>query len=213
MPSGQGGYSAEDAGNDWYGGQPAAANGASFADTGTYRLNGRVIDEYGTGPRGALRDPVRGYPPGPGQQGTGPLPSPANPAASGPQAFTRTGAQDIADTRQQERYEDRAGYPDYGQDEPAPPGAARAAAPGTGGRDGATPRGGYAAPDAYAAPGYGGYDGAVRPRTRPGRVQRLRGRVHDWPDGDPYQDRYGDGTGPGGDRRRGQVRPLAGRPR
>ena len=68
-PAGSGGYPAKDAGNDWYGGQPAAAKGASFADTGTYALNGSVIDEYGTGPRGALRDPVRGYPPGPAQQG------------------------------------------------------------------------------------------------------------------------------------------------
>jgi hypothetical protein len=71
QPQGSGGYPAHDAGNDWYGGQPAAANGASFADTGTYRLNGRIIDEYGTGPRGALRDDDldRGYPPAPGRQG------------------------------------------------------------------------------------------------------------------------------------------------
>ena len=118
---GQGGYSAEDAGNDWYGGQPAAANGASFADTGTYRLNGRVIDEYGTGPRGALRDPVRGYPTGPGQQGTGPLPGPVNPAASGPQPFQRTGPQPlpaapgpqqrVRKTREQQRYDERARLP------------------------------------------------------------------------------------------------------
>jgi hypothetical protein len=38
--------------NDWYGGQPAAANGASFADTGTYRLSGHFLDEDGSGPRG-----------------------------------------------------------------------------------------------------------------------------------------------------------------
>jgi GTPase SAR1 family protein len=38
--------------NDWYGGQAAAAKGASFADTGTYRLTGRILDEYGSGPRG-----------------------------------------------------------------------------------------------------------------------------------------------------------------
>ena len=73
LPQGSGGYPEQDAGNDWYGGQPAAANGASFADTGTYRLNGRIIDEYGTGPRGALGDgvPDRGYPPARGQQGHG----------------------------------------------------------------------------------------------------------------------------------------------
>ena len=68
LPHGSGGYPEQDAGNDWYGGQPAAANGASFADTGTYRLNGRIIDEYGTGPRGAMPDGEhdhghgRGYP-------------------------------------------------------------------------------------------------------------------------------------------------------
>ena len=95
-PAGGGGYSAppaarvtrrclpaaraatrqQDAGNDWYGGQPAAAKGASFADTGTYALNGRVIDEYGTGPRGALRDPVRGYPPGRDSRGAARCPFP-----------------------------------------------------------------------------------------------------------------------------------------
>ena len=53
-------------------------------------------------PAAAMRDPVRGFPPGPGQPGTG------------AQAFSRTGAQGVADTRQQERYD----VPDYGQDEP-----------------------------------------------------------------------------------------------
>ena len=53
---------------------PRAA--ASFADTGTYRLNGRVIDEYGTGPRGALRDPVARLParPAAGRRPAGPRP-------------------------------------------------------------------------------------------------------------------------------------------
>jgi hypothetical protein len=201
LPSGQGGYSAEDAGNDWYGGQPAAANGASFADTGTYRLNGRVIDEYGTGPRETLRDPVRGYPPGPGQQDTGPLPGPAGPAGPGPQAFTRTGSQDTADTRQQGWYEDSAGYPDYVQDGPGgrPGLGASGGLLGPGGRDGFDGRGGYAAPDAYAAPGYGGYDGAASPSADPG--QDGYNEYEDGFDGygaggDPYQDRYGDGTGP-----------------
>ena len=49
-PDGGDGYQGRDAGNDWYGGQPAAASGASFADTGTFALNGRIADEYGTGP-------------------------------------------------------------------------------------------------------------------------------------------------------------------
>jgi hypothetical protein len=190
LPSGQGGYSAEDAGNDWYGGQPAAANGASFADTGSYRLNGRVIDEYGTGPRETLRDPVSGYPPGPGQPDTGPL--------SGPQAFTRTGSQDIAVTGQQGRYEDRAGYPDYAQDGPGgrPGRAASGGLPGLGGRDEFDAPGGYAAPDAYAAPGYGGYDGAASPSGEPGQDGYNDGFDGYGAGGDPYQDRYGDGTGP-----------------
>jgi hypothetical protein len=230
LPSGQGGYSAEDAGNDWYGGQPEAANGASFADTGTYRLNGSVLDEYGTGPRGALRDPVRGYPPGPGQQGTGPLPLPAGPAGSSPQAFTRAGA---------------------------PDGTASGAFQGPGGRDDFDPRGGYAAPDAYAAdtyaapdayaadtyaapdayaadtysapdaytdadaaPGYGGYAGPSSPSGNPGRDG-----YNDYDDafegldggGDPYQDRYGDGAASraaeGGSRASGGagLGPLRGR--
>ena len=177
-PAGSGSYPAKDAGNDWYGGQPAAANGASFADTGTYRLNGRVIDEYGTGPRGILRDPVRGYPPSPGQQGTGQMPIPANPAAPGPQAFTRTGSQTVAETRAQQRYDDRAAYPEYGQGEPS--GRSERGASGSfqgvagpGAYDGA---GGYSEPD-----GYNEYeDGFDDPEA----------------DDDPYQDRYDDGPGP-----------------
>ena len=159
LPSSQGGYSAEDAGNDWYGGQPAAANGASFADTGTYRLNGRVIDEYGTGPRGALR-------------------------------------QQLAETRQQERLDERAGYPesgfpDYGQDQPG----GRPGRGASGGPQGPDARGGYGAPDAYAAPGYGGYDEAPSPSA-----DRGRDEYNDYEDqlnsDDPYQDRYGEGAGP-----------------
>jgi hypothetical protein len=109
---GSGAYPGQDAGNDWYGGQPAAASGASFADTGTYALNGRIIDEYGTGPREAMRNPVRGYPPSPGQpqgpgqfQGRPQLPAPARPVVSGPQAVPGTGAQ--------EQYDDYDPYPGY----------------------------------------------------------------------------------------------------
>jgi hypothetical protein len=108
-------YRGQDAGNDWYGGQPAAASGASFADTGTYALNGRIIDEYGTGPREAMRDPARGYPPSPGQpqdprqaQGRPQLPAPARPTVSGPQMVPNTGAQ--------ERYDGGYdAYPGYGE--------------------------------------------------------------------------------------------------
>ena len=113
LPDGSDGYQARDAGNDWYGGQPAAASGASFADTGTYALNGRIIEEYGTGPNETMNNPARGYPPTPGQpQGPGQLPgrpqlpAPAQPVISGPQAVPRTGAQ--------ERYDDYDSYPGYG---------------------------------------------------------------------------------------------------
>jgi hypothetical protein len=205
-PGGQGGYSAEDAGNDWYGGQPAAANGASFADTGTYRLNGRVIDEYGTGPRETLRDPDRGYPSGPGQQGTGPLPGQVNPAGSGPQPFQRTGpqpfqgtgAQSVAETRAQQRYDERAAYPEYGQEAPG------------------NARGGYAAADAFASPGYGGYDEAPAASNDPaGDAYNDYGDGFNDPqaDDDPYQDLYGEGTGHrgGGGRSAGRAAGRAAR--
>lgn len=204
LPSGQDDYLA-DAGNDWYGGQPAAASGASFADTGSYRFNGRAIDEYGTGPRGTLGEQVRGYPSGPGQQGTGQLPVPVHPAAPGPQGFARTGSQSVAETRQQERYDPPAeypepGYPEYGQDEPGTqvrPGADNGFQDPRGFND-FDARGGYAAPDGYAEPGYGDYDG---PQSPPG--DRGRDGYHDYAqafndetDSDPYQDRYGDAPGP-----------------
>jgi hypothetical protein len=46
------------AGNDWYGGRPtgAAGAGAGFADTGTYNLDARTIDAYGSGPHPAARE-------------------------------------------------------------------------------------------------------------------------------------------------------------
>ena len=117
LPDGGDGYQGRDAGNDWYGGQPAAASGASFADTGAYALNGRIIDEYGTGPSETLRNPGRGYPPAPGQPQGGPaptlgraqLPAPAQPVISGPQAVPQTGAQ--------ERYDDYDSYPGYGREQ------------------------------------------------------------------------------------------------
>jgi hypothetical protein len=114
LPQGSGGYQEQDAGNDWYGGQPAAASGASFADTGTYRLNGRIIDEYGTGPRGALRDgdPNPGYPPARGQQGRGT--SGGYPVAGGEYDDYRDGD---GGYQAPNGYGD-PGYDDYGQ--PAP---------------------------------------------------------------------------------------------
>jgi len=106
LPDGGDGYQARDAGNDWYGDQPAAASGASFADTGAYALNGRVIDEYGTGPNETPRNPARGYLPAHGQPQ---LPAPAQPVISGPQAVPRTGAQ--------EQYVDYDSYPGYGHEQ------------------------------------------------------------------------------------------------
>jgi len=177
-PGGSGGYPPEDAGNDWYGGQPAAAKGASFADTGTYALNGSVIDEYGTGPREAMRDPVRGYPPGPAQQGTGRLPVQPNPAASGPQTFPPTGSQSVTETRAQERYDDRAAYPEYGQGRPGgqPGRGASGGFQGPAGRDAYHDAGEYSEPD-----GYNEYEDEF---NDPGAGD------------DPYQDRYDNGTGP-----------------
>ncbi len=181
---GTGGYSADDAGNDWYGGQPAAANGASFADTGTYRLNGRVIDEYGTGPREALHDPAHGYPPGP-----------PNPAASGPQPFQRTGPQGLAETRQQQRLDEQA-YQAFGQDAPDARSGRGTGAQGTYGTGaqgtyGTGAQGTYAGGDAYAAPGYGGYNG-------PAQQDNPAGDGFDGldQDDDPYVDRYAGDTDP-----------------
>jgi hypothetical protein len=115
LPDGSDGYQGRDAGNDWYGGQPAAAAGASFADTGAYALNGRIIDEYGTGPHETQHSAALGYPPGPGQPpgpaqalGRPQLPAPAQPVISGPQAVPHTGAQ--------EQYNDYDSYPGYGQE-------------------------------------------------------------------------------------------------
>jgi hypothetical protein len=93
---GQGQQSGGYSGNDWYNGQPGAASGSGFADTGTYALNSRMIDEYGSGPRNTLRDSAHGFPPSTSQ-------------ASGPQAIPHTG--------QQERYDDYDRDGGYAQDD------------------------------------------------------------------------------------------------
>jgi hypothetical protein len=190
LPAGAGSYPAQDAGNDWYGGQPDAARGGSFADTGTYRFNGRAIDEYGTGPRGALRDPVRGYAPGPNQDPrTGP--TSVIPAVSGPQPVRRSGQQERLDDSAQYRdgyagpagHEAYDGYDDYGT---------RADLAGPGGYRGA----GYQAPLPSAG------------------LDRDRGGYDEYQDpGDPYQDPYGDDGGPAtprGSRRNGGKRTARG---
>jgi len=196
LPAGSGNYPTEDAGNDWYGGQPAAANGASFADTGSYRLNGRVIDEYGTGPRGALRDPVRGYPPGPEQPGAGALPTSVIPAVSGPQSFSGAGPQALRRTGQQERYEENRSYPQYG---PGPSEPGTRSGPASGGfqsQGGRESYGGEDVNDGFAAPGSqgpGDYDGFGDATTFYNDTDRDAYNDYD-AGGDPYLDQYGDGA-------------------
>lgn len=184
LPAGQGGYPAQDAGNDWYGGQPDAARGGSFADTGTYQFNGRAIDEYGTGPRGALRDPARGYPPSP-QQDPGQLPTSVIPAVSGPQAVRRSG--------QQERFDDNAPYPSYGQVGDGYPGSAAREAYGYDDYGTRTDTGGHRVAGYQAPPAAAGLG-----RDRDG-YDEFEGS------GDPYQqDPYGDRGEPVAPRRRGR---------
>ena len=151
VPDGGDGYQGRDAGNDWYGGQPAAASGASFADTGTYSLNGRISEEYGTGPN-QTHNPAPGYPTGPGQPqapgqtfGRAQLPASVPPGVSGPQAVPRTGAQEV--------YDDYDAYPGYGR-ERNPTGGYPAA--------GRNPTGDY---PTTVGPSTGGYPAAGRNPT------------------------------------------------
>jgi hypothetical protein len=93
---------------------------------------------------------------------------------TGPQPFQRTGPQSVSETREQQRYDGRAAFPEYGSDAPA------------------DARRGYAAADAFASPGYGsGYDEAPSAPKDPAGD----GFTDPETDGDPYQDRYGEGTG------------------
>jgi hypothetical protein len=198
-----GGYPGQDAGNDWYGGQPAASSGASFADTGTYTLNGRAIDEYGTGPSQALRDPVRGFPPSsepalpglPGQAGPqgGSLPFPTPPMLSGPMASPHTGPQVTPHTGQQVRY-----------DEFAPQAAQNAQ----------NAQNGYNAPNGYDGPGgYGGgpgYDEYVDDATAYGGVPAA-GPRDGFDDYTPAGDPYAGGPGQGGKAGDGPKRGRGGR--
>jgi hypothetical protein len=203
QPGSPGGYPAEDAGNDWYGGQPAAANGASFADTGTYRLNGNVIDEYGTGPRGALRDPVRGYPPGPEQPGGGQLPTSVIPAVSGPQSFLGTGSQTLRRTGQQERYEENAPYPQYGQGQGDP---GNRSGRGTGGFQSPAGRDSYDTGgdgDQFAGPGGQGAGDFGEATTFYSDTDQDAYSDYD-AGGDPYLDQYGDGPAAGQSRAAGR---------
>ena len=82
------------AGNDWYGGRPAGASGsgAGFADTGTYNLDARTIDAYGSGPYPAARE------------------------AADPPGLVHTGEQERYDGQ----YGAYAGYEDHGEYQDAP---------------------------------------------------------------------------------------------
>jgi hypothetical protein len=183
LTSGSGGYPVQDAGNDWYGGQPAAASGGSFADTGSYRFNGQVTDEYGTGPRGVLRDQARGYPPSPQQEPTSVIP-----ALSGPQPRQRSG--------QQERYDANAPYPPrYPQN-----------------GDGYPDRAGRDAYDDYAASADRGGPGGYRGPGSGVGLDRDRAGYDDFQgDDDPYQDDYGNDGQPAAPRGpgRGGARQAA----
>jgi hypothetical protein len=203
------GYQAQDAGNDWYGGQPAAASGASFADTGTYQLNGRVIDEYGTGPRQVLRDPVRGYPPTSGPQARMALPAPAlPPATSGAQAVP-TGGRRGRHSGQQDRFaDDYDDYPGQGRGQTGPGRAAPVVRENRGSdgypvvpdRDGYDDYANYPAPGGFDEPGgpsaedyddYAGEPGGYGYQASPDGGRRGYDEYAD--DADPYESRYGEG--------------------
>jgi hypothetical protein len=214
LPSGTGGYPVEDAGNDWYGAQPAAAKGASFADTGTYALNGRVIDEYGTGPRGIMRDPGPGYPPGAGRPGSGPLPVPARLALPAAPTAARGSTQPVAETRQQARLDESATGPRHAQSggfRGTPNGGPRQAESG----DFRGPAsGGFRGPGSVSG-GFGGPVSGGFPETGARDRFDRRGGNDDYQDefnaldapDDPYRDDFGGGTGPRPHRSGGRGAP------
>ena len=203
--NGSGSYPAQDAGNDWYGGQPAAANGASFADTGSYRLNGRVPDEYGTGPR-ALGDPSAGYPAA-GPLAADQLPTSVIPAVPGPLTATRNGAQQAPPTGPQtaqrsgtDAYPGTAAYPRYGRDD------AGGRANGYGGTAVDDDAYGDSAPGSFGATGYddygpgrtaggaNGYGANGYGASEYGTSEYGAGEYPGFDQaGDTYQDQYGDG--------------------
>ena len=184
------------AGNDWYGGQPGAASGSGFADTGTYTMDARIIDSYGTGPRPADYG-TGGYAPSglepngyeqdnyhDGDQGGGSAqlavrgfppsaaPVPARLELPAPPGLVHTGQQERYEdvhTGQQERYEDQ--YESY---------------PGYADQDEYSDRQGYDEPAGFGAQGY-----------NPVPRNDIPDGYDDYADdGNPYQDRYGtDGAG------------------
>jgi hypothetical protein len=215
------------AGSDWYGGQPETASGAGFADTGTYSMDARTVDSYGTGPRAAAygagpydqgEQETSGYEPDGyhGYQGSTPAELairgfpppgalPARPETGAPPGLVHTGQQErLAHTRQQdrlvhsgqqdrlvytgqqERYDDDyESYPGYDQDTS---GGRRGYDTGYAGE--ARQPHGYDDYDEPAAFGADGYDPAA------GAGVARDSDYDDYADGDPRQDRYGDGAAP-----------------
>jgi hypothetical protein len=178
-----------DAGNDWYSGQPSAASGSGFADTGMHNFGPQATGSYRSGPGQAVgdlngydqgsRDPVRGFPPAPARRR-------AQLEAAPPQGLAQTG--------QQERYDDTQydAYPVYrDQDDYDAP-------RGYGGQGGYQPSQGYDydAPQAFDTRGYDtgrDYDS--------GRGYQAGQDYDNYEDErDPYQERYDGGPGPRPDR-------------
>ena len=134
------------AGNDWYGGRPAGASGsgAGFADTGTYNLDARTIDAYGSGPHPAARE------------------------AADPPGLVHTGQQERYDGQ----YGAYAGYEDHGGYQDAP-GYGPAQGFDQGFDQGGYGQG-YDSRDDYADPYQDRYgdDGTAPPAGKPGRGGR-----------------------------------------
>jgi hypothetical protein len=131
------------AGNDWYGGRPAGASGsgAGFADTGTYNLDARTIDAYGSGPHPAARE------------------------AADPPGLVHTGQQERYDGQ----YGAYAGYEDHGEYQDAP-GYGPAQGFDQGFDQGGYGQG-YDSRDDYADPYQDRYgdDGTAPPAGKPGK--------------------------------------------
>jgi len=144
------------AGDDWYGGRPAGAgasgSGAGFADTGTYNLDARTIDAYGSGPHPAARE------------------------AAGPPGLVHTGQQERYDG-QYGTYSGYEGHDDY-QDAPGygPPQGFNQ------GFDQDFEQGGYGQGydnrDDYADPYQNRYrDGTAPPAGKPGKTRKNPGNA------------------------------------
>jgi hypothetical protein len=166
------------AGNDWYGGRPAGAgasgSGASFADTGTYNLDARTINAYGSGPypaAGGAADPPGLVHTGEQERyDVGAYRSGPHPAVSGvpdPPGIVHTGEQERYDG-QYGAYSGYEGHGDY-QD-----------TLGYGPSQGYDNRDGYADPhqdqygddDTTPPPGKGG-----KPPKNPGNAKRGKRRL------------------------------------